>query len=121
MLDLDIEKQSGAPNNPIRVFSLLGDGLSTASRSFKEALVNSKGHGKGTIMRETCDLKSLSIPCSEGGNIIVDVDDDDYNQKVDELQFSLVGRLFLLKSNSTPITMTLRAKLVAVGVWRVSS
>lgn len=45
---------------------------------------------------------------------MVDVDEDDYNQGIVELQYSVVGRLFLPRNSSAPTTMSLRSKLSAV-------
>lgn len=38
-----------------------------------------------------------SPPRNERGNIVVDLGEDDYNRGVEELLFSVVGRLFLRK------------------------
>lgn len=42
-------------------------------------------------------LKPLLIPRVEGGNIVVELDLEEYLQGIEELQYSVVGRLILQK------------------------
>lgn len=58
-----------------------------------------------------CQLQPLSIPYYEGGNLVVYLDEEDYRHGVDELENSVVGRIFLLKEGMPPTTMELKAKL----------
>lgn len=56
-------------------------------------------------------LKLLSIPRMVGSNILVDLDEDNYQRGVDELKSRVIRWLFLTRGTSTPTTMELRTKL----------
>lgn len=80
-------------------------------------LVSKKENVEIRVGGRVSSLKPFSIPRVEGGNVIVDLDDDDYSPGIEELQFSVVGRLFLPRTAAVPTTMNLRAKLsVAWGL-----
>lgn len=66
-----------------------------------------------------CKSKPLPLPRVEGGNLVVDMDEEDFRLGVNELQHSIVGRLFLTKGSNPPTTMELRAKLQSS--WCVES
>lgn len=40
------------------------------------------------------------MPMYEGQNIIVDLDEEDYTSFIEDLKYSIVGRIFLPKGNS---------------------
>lgn len=58
-------------------------------------------------------MKPLSITRVEGGNLLVELDVDDYKKGVEELRFSVVGRNHLQKGSSAPTTMELRRMLAS--------
>lgn len=68
--------------------------------SFREALTSDArrdtSYGK-QFNRAVVPLKNLATPRMEGGNIIVEVDEEDYKCMVEELRFSMIGRLIIKK------------------------
>lgn len=54
-----------------------------------------------------------------GENIVVEVDDIDYCKGVEELQFSVVGRLSLQRGLNIPTAMEVKSKLAEV--WKISN
>lgn len=46
-----------------------------------------------------------------GGNLIVDLDEDDYKRGIKELKYIEVGKLYLNKGIEVPTTMDLKAKM----------
>lgn len=65
------------------------------------------------------NLKPFLIPRYKGGNLIVELDEDDYNKGIQDLQFSIVDCLFLPRTSTAPTTMSLRSKLAAT--WGMES
>lgn len=49
-------------------------------------------------------LRPLSPPRLVGGNVVVEVDDEQYQKWVEDLKFSVVGKLMLRKGDPNPIT-----------------
>lgn len=78
------------------------------TRTFTE-IVGNKNASKED--EQTIPLKPISNPRLEWGNIVVVVDDDGYCRGIDELKFSIIGRLSLHRSKSIPNMMELRTKL----------
>lgn len=105
----------GSISNPIRVSS-----LSNSGKSFKEMLANSKSVVNKLEDEVIQNMKPLAIPQFEGDNLVVDLDEDDYNVGIEELQFSVVGHLFLSRGSSALTTMSLRANYLWLGEWRTS-
>lgn len=56
-------------------------------------------------------LRPLFVQHYDGGNLVVDLDEEDYWIGVEELKKSVVEKLFLLNGSSPPKTMELKAKL----------
>lgn len=56
------------------------------TRSYKEVITGEKNIERGITMKPTAE------PRREGGNIIVQLDIEDYIRGVQDLQFSVVGR-----------------------------
>lgn len=55
----------------------------------------------------------------EGGNILVDVDEDDSKKIVDELRFSAIGHIFLHKCEISPTTLELKEKVQSI--WGIEN
>lgn len=53
-------------------------------------------------------LKPLPIPRVEGGNVVVEIDEDDNHKGVNELMFSVVGKLSLQNGEVAPSTLDLK-------------
>lgn len=106
-----MEEQSSTIQNSIRVSELLSTGI-----SFRDALVNKNEEVENQTIEKVSNFKPFSILQVEGGNLILDLDEDDYNQGIEDLQFSVVGYLFLSRTFITLTTMLLREKLsLALG------
>lgn len=71
----------------------------------KEVLpgANSEDNGIG--------LKPITTPRREGGNIIIQLDFNDYRRGVQDLQFSVVGMLSLPRGEALPTNMNLKPSL----------
>lgn len=86
-------------------------------KNFKEALLGCNGK----IPREEYGvnqmMKRFKIPRYEGGNLVIDLDKEDYKRGVEELKYNVVGRLFLTKGCEHPTTMELKNKLAQI--WGV--
>lgn len=54
---------------------------------------------------EVVPLTQRTQPRIEGGNIIMEVNNYDYRKVVDELWFSVIGRLILHKGEISPTTL----------------
>lgn len=50
-------------------------------------------------------LRPLSIPRYEGGNLIMELDDDEYRQGIDELQHNVIRKLLLHRGKLTLTTI----------------
>lgn len=59
-------------------------------------------------------LKSLPHPRKEGRNIVIQLDIDKYQRGVQELQFSVVGKLVLWRWEEIQTNMALKTKFEAV-------
>lgn len=94
----------GTKTNPI-TFT-----MSKAPKKFKEALprVKENNHIEGGANRV---VKPLAVPRYEGGNLVIELDEDDYLKGVDELKFSVVGKLYFPKSCEHLTTMEIKNKL----------
>lgn len=64
-----------------------------------------------TLIEQQQNLRSLFIFPGWRGNIIVELDVDDYEKGIEELQFSIIGRLSIQRSEAVPTTLALRRKL----------
>lgn len=56
-------------------------------------------------------MKQIAVPRREGGNVVVKLDVEDYKKGVEELKFSIVGRLSLQRGQDPPTNKFLRQKL----------
>lgn len=52
-----------------------------------------------------------TMPIFEGGNLVVDLNEYEYRRGVENLKFSVVGKIYLSKGSSLPTTVELRNKL----------
>lgn len=64
-------------------------------------------------------MKIPSLPRCEGGNMIVDLDEEDYWKEIKDLKFSVFGKLFLRRRKSIPTVMELKSKLREL--WEVDN
>lgn len=73
-------------------------------RSFAEVLLN----GNANIVNNTQEegefvsLRPLSPPRMAWGNIVVEVDDEEYQKGVEEQKFSVTGKLILRRDDQIP-------------------
>lgn len=82
-------------------------------RSYKKVLA-----GDGVNMEKGQRLKQIAARRREGGNVIVDLDVEEYRKGVEYLKFSIVGRLSLQRGEDFPTNKTIREKLEAF--WGLS-
>lgn len=71
------------------------------------------------LNQEAVPLNQSTKPRMERENIIVKVDEGDYKKAVDELRFSVIGRLFLHKGEIAPSTLELKERLQAL--WSIEN
>lgn len=90
------------------------EGVGPAIFSFRDIFIDQfnsntseKDNGQDTI-----PLKLVCLPRLEGGNVIVEIGEDEYYKGVNDLQFSMVGRLILKKGETPPTTIELQTKLL---------
>lgn len=57
-------------------------------------------------------MKIPLVPRYEGGNLVVDLDEEAYLKVIEELKHSIVGRLFLQRWCFLPKTIELKKKLM---------
>lgn len=55
-----------------------------------------------------------SQPRLEGGNIVVQIDEGEYNKRVLDNQLSVIARTFLQKEDAVPTPAVLQAKLIGL-------
>lgn len=91
----ETKKQPDTLQNPIKVSSLTNSG-----KSFKDALTSLKEREKVQNVGKINGLKPLTIPRYERGNLVVYLDQEDY-KGIEELQYSVVGRLFFYQGSFT--------------------
>lgn len=76
--------EGASPSHPIMVPSEEKQGVTT--RSFKSALIGEEvNHGRS--------LKQTVSPRREGDNAVVELDIEEYKKGIDDLKFSIVGKL----------------------------
>lgn len=61
---------------------------------------------------DSIPLKPISNPKVVGGNVVVEVDAEEYKRGVENLKFSVIGRLSVHRDDSLPTTMEVKEKLV---------
>lgn len=93
--------------------------MTTNVKSFKESLMGRKDTQEENKARANRPMRTLSIPIYEGDNLIVDLDEEEYLKGIDDLKYSVVGRLYLRRGIFPPTTMDLKKKLM--GVWGIES
>lgn len=79
---------------------------SKIQKSFAEVVKN-KQHPDSKKQCETDDsipLKPIPSPKIIGGNVVVEIDEKDYNRGLEHLRFSVLRRLSLLRGDSVPTT-----------------
>lgn len=110
MKQKSMDKKEGVSKNRHVEAITLNKGEERKKCSFKD---NSE------VPRVVMQLKPISIPRIEGGNVVVEVDEDDYRKGVMELQFSVVGRLFIQKGEIAPTMLELKTKLQ--NAWGINN
>lgn len=87
------------------------------AKSFKDAVVGGGTKEKIDLYTqhktEGIPLKYLAMPRIEGGNIVVEANEGEYQQCVKELQYSIVGRVSLRKGEILHTTLELKKRLEA--------
>lgn len=61
---------------------------------------------------EFAPLEPVSNPTIAGGNIVVQVDEEEYKRRVEDLKFNVTGKSILKKWDLVPTTMEIRRKLL---------
>lgn len=81
-------------------------------KNFKEALLGKTNKKQQVVEERNCNL--LAIPRFEGGNLVIDLDEDDYQKHMKKLKYSVLGMLFLMKGKENPTTMELKENLSGI-------
>lgn len=68
----------------------------------------------GKSREKSYPLKLVTVPRTVGGNVVVEVDEEDYNQGVKELKYRAICHLTLQRSNPSITSMELKKKLLAI-------
>lgn len=86
------------------------------NKSFKEASLSSSNKVRDASLIKESDTLPL-IPSTmlkmEGGNVVVQIDEQDYQKAIKYLQFSVIGHLTLHKYDSVPTIMEVQWKLAS--------
>lgn len=104
------EVGGGSKENPIRVPSTEGSKSKREppSESFKEVLI-----GEIDSSEVEKGLKLIAALRREGGNIVAELDVENYSRDVQELQYSVVGKLTMMQGEMAPTNMNIKKKLQA--------
>lgn len=92
-------------------------------KTFKDVTVgDSKGDNVKDVTQEVNDhegilLKTFVVLKIEGGNIVVEVDEEEYQKEVEEFKYSIVGKISLRKKDVPPTTLDLKNKMVEL--WKI--
>lgn len=88
-------------------------------KSFVEALLNANTKDPKTITKneDIVPLKPITNPIIAGGNIVVEVDDEEYHSVVEELKFCVIGKFNIQRGDSIPTTMEIQKKLS--DFWKI--
>lgn len=63
------------------------------------------------IEDECVPLKLLFTPRIVGGNVVIEIDKDEYHRGVEELKYIVIGKLTLSREDEAPTTREIRRKL----------
>lgn len=80
-----------------------------------------KDNLKGPVTQKVDDifpLKPLSAPKMAGGNIVVEIDEEEYRRGVEDLKFSVIGKLSMSRGVDAPTTMEIKEKLMSF--WKIA-
>lgn len=110
-----MENKEEAVNQEVReTIDLISDqevGLKSRKKTFAEAIVNEVSkeevHQRG-IEEDSIPLKPLLKPRFFVGNVVVEVDDEDYYRGVEE--FSVIGKLLLHRGDQVPTMLEMKKK-----------
>lgn len=82
-------------------------------KSFTDVQLNGNAFEDKTMKEEDeyVPLKLISNPLLVGGNIVIEVHDEEYNRGVKDLKFSVIGQLALQQGDPITTTMEMRRKL----------
>lgn len=89
-------------------------------KTFLEALTSngSKTNNSSDRVNEAVPLSPSMMPRMEGGNVVVQVDESEYQEAVKNLQFSVIGRYTLQNKDVAVTTMEIHIKLASF--WQIS-
>lgn len=76
------------------------------TKSFKEAVTGLNDETKSKPLRQ------FSTPRIEGGNVVIELDVEDYERGIQDLKFSVIAKLTIQKGEEAPTTLQLKEKLV---------
>lgn len=65
------------------------------------------------VLLESIPLKPITNPKVTGGNLVVQLDAEEFKRGVEHLKYSVLGKLSLQRGDVVPTTMEIKAKLVA--------
>lgn len=101
---------------PVRNKTQSTDPVVQNKKSFAEALLNVNPKNPKTRKAEVqyVPFKPILNPTMAGGNIIVEVDEEEYHRA----EFSVIGKLNLKRGNPVPTTMEIRRKLCEF--WKIN-
>lgn len=95
----------------VGVEEIVGQG----KKSFAEILMKGSEREEKTNAQENLPMKP-SNPKVVGGNVVVELDVDEYKKGVEQLMYNAIGRLSVPRSEPLPSTMEIQAKLLE-GFW----
>lgn len=101
-------EQTGNEQGDIRVQT--NTNVQEGRKSFVEALTGSS---------VPVPIKPIPPPRYEGGNVIVEVDDEDYEKEVRQCQFDVIGRIIMQKGDRPYSTLEIFDKLVIL--WGIQN
>lgn len=67
---------------------------------------------------EYTPMKPLSAPRMAEGNIIIEIDEEEYHRGVEELKYNTTGKLALSRAAKAPTTMEMKIKLMEY--WKIN-
>lgn len=80
-----------------------------------------KGNVKDSVIQKVDDvyvpLKPLSAPTMAGGNIVVEIDEEEYRSGVEDLKYSVIGKLSISRGDEAPTTMEI--KEILMSFWNI--
>lgn len=80
------------------------------NKTFAEVPLDGTARDSKTL-DDCVPLKPISAPRMAGGNVVIEIDEEEYHRGVDELKYSVIGKLTLSHGEEAPTTKEIRRKL----------